>query len=120
MAQSAAVVTASDVDRLVRRDFDESVTLNVISILNEYGLEDYHKEEHRVRAAVLKLAECDLSKLRYFIDRAKIDYRDVLYWAEYPGSAQRGCNKLSGDEKEKVDESDRKQYQEWFSQTKKP
>ena len=45
----------------------------------------------RVQLAVLTLSEGDAQKLRHYIDVAQIDWRDVLYWAEYrPNSDRRG------------------------------
>jgi hypothetical protein len=38
----------------------------------------------RVRRAVLKLSEGDLGRLRHYAGEARKDFRDVLYWAEYP------------------------------------
>ena len=37
----------------------------------------------RVHLAILKLSEGDLKKLAYGVERALLDYRDVLYAAEY-------------------------------------
>jgi len=37
----------------------------------------------RVIRAVLLLSEGSLSKLRHFLGEALMDYRDILYWAEY-------------------------------------
>jgi hypothetical protein len=41
-------------------------------------------EKWRVRFAILMLSEGDLAKLDEFIAVAKTDYRDVLFWYEYP------------------------------------
>jgi hypothetical protein len=37
----------------------------------------------RVRCAVLKLSEADIGKLEQAIDRANIDWRDVLVWSGF-------------------------------------
>ena len=34
--------------------------------------------------AIINLSEGDEGKLRYFLGVAKQDYRDVLFWSEYP------------------------------------
>jgi len=42
----------------------------------------------RVQLAILKLSEGNEEKLREFFAVAKRDYRDVLFWAEYPEEAR--------------------------------
>jgi hypothetical protein len=37
----------------------------------------------RVRCAVLKLSEGDMGKLEHAVDRANIDWRDVLVWSGF-------------------------------------
>jgi len=57
-----------------------------LSVLAGYGQRDHHREIERVRVAVLKLSKGALERLRYFVDAADKDYRDVLWWAEEPES----------------------------------
>lgn len=57
-------------------------------ILRRYGTEPYEREVERVRAACVKLAGGDESKLEYFVSVAKKDYRDVLFWADNPDEAK--------------------------------
>lgn len=59
-------------------------TDEVLGLLDTYGEEPWHREPDRVRRAILKLSGGDMAKLRHNVDRAKSDYRDVLYFAEYP------------------------------------
>jgi hypothetical protein len=42
------------------------------------------KEANRVRRAIVSLSGGQLDELAYYVERANQDYRDVLYWAEYP------------------------------------
>jgi hypothetical protein len=42
------------------------------------------REANRVRRGILKLSEGRLDRVAYYADRAMSDYRDILYWAEYP------------------------------------
>jgi hypothetical protein len=38
--------------------------------------------------AILKLAGGDLSSVQHYVEQARLDYRDVLYWAFYqPGDS---------------------------------
>jgi hypothetical protein len=60
----------------------------VLELLDDYGVESYERERERVRLAILKLSEGNEEKLREFFAVAKRDYRDVLFWAEYPEEAR--------------------------------
>lgn len=87
--QPIPAVTQSDVGRIVRRDFPPEQYGPVMNLLDEYGNEQWQRERPRVQFAALKLAGGDLKKLRYVIDSAKCDYRDVLSGAEYPGYSRK-------------------------------
>ena len=41
----------------------------------------------RVRCAVLKLSEGDIGKLEHAVDRANLDWRDVLVWSGFSAGA---------------------------------
>ena len=47
-------------------------------------------EPERVQLAILVLADGDTSALLDMVRAAHLDYRDVLYWAEYPEESQTG------------------------------
>ena len=55
-----------------------------MTVLIGYGRQPQDREPDRVRRAILALAAGDLARLRHFAEQAHQDYRDVLYWAEYP------------------------------------
>jgi hypothetical protein len=56
----------------------------VLAPLDTYGVEAYERERDRVQLAILKLSAGNEDRLRENVASAKGDYRDVLYWAEYP------------------------------------
>lgn len=56
----------------------------VLELLDLYGVEEYERERERVQLAILTLSQGNEDKLLRFVEAAKQDYRDVLYWAEYP------------------------------------
>ncbi len=62
----------------------------ILAILDEYGVEPYERERDRVQLAILNLSEGDRAMLRYFVDVAKRDYRDVLFWSDRPEEAKIG------------------------------
>jgi hypothetical protein len=60
----------------------------VLGLLDTYGIEAYERERERVQLAILTLSQGDEAKLREYVAVAKRDYRDVLFWAEYPEQAR--------------------------------
>ena len=114
--QPTPLVTAADVERVVRRDFPPDQVPIALTVLEEYGKEDWHREEHRVRLAVLKLANRSLKDLKYWIEQAKCDYRDVLSPAEYPlyGKKWGRMDQTSEEEQRKIIQSDWAQYERWL------
>lgn len=109
-------VTNADVERVVRRDFPPDRFAEVMALLQEYGTEEWHREIDRVRLATLKLAAGSIERLRYEIEGAKCDYRDVLSPAEYPGYGKRvpRAGALPPHEEQRVIDADWKQYQDWL------
>ena len=114
--QRTPTVTAADVERVVRRDFPPEQVDVVLTVLNEYGTEEWQRETDRVRLAVLKLANRDLQQLRDWIEQAKSDYRDVLAPAEYPlyGKKWGRMDRLTEEEQKKIVNADWAQYERWF------
>ena len=76
--------TRDEVVAVVQKTFPESAHSRVLELLDTYGIESYERERERVQLAILKLSAGNEEKLREFIAVAKRDYRDVLFWAEYP------------------------------------
>jgi hypothetical protein len=73
-------------------------------------------ESPRVQLAILKLSEGDPEKLLHYVQAARIDYRDVLAWAEYPEQLRSGKTRFNAslDEYEAMLERDRRQYESWL------
>jgi hypothetical protein len=110
-------VNAEDVKRIVLRDFPSSEFDEVMSLLNAYGPQPFHREPIRVRIAALKLAGGNLEKLRSGFQVATIDYRDVLAAAGYPAyhMAYDRIRHLSKQEVNRIIEEDWDEYQQWLS-----
>jgi hypothetical protein len=109
-------VTVSDVERVVRRDYHPGQVDEVLALLRTYGTESWEREATRVRVAILKLAEGDLSRLREQLAVAKQDYRDVLLGAEYLAYAAltlRTPRPLPAEARQAID-ADWSAYQEWL------
>lgn len=113
MEQPVPKVSRMDLERIVRREFSENDYNEVMKTLEEYGRDDWQRENVRVQLAVLKLARGDMSKVCSYIELAKCDYRDVLAPAEYPSYIDT-VGKLTIQEKKKIIEADWQQYLSWF------
>ena len=116
MTQPHPTVTAADVERVVRRDCPADRVDEVLTILSEYGAEDWHPEVDRVRMAILKLAAGNFEELRMHLEIAKRDFRDVLSEAEYPLYTKKWfhIDTLPADEQQRIIDADWKQYQDWL------
>lgn len=84
--------TRQDVMIAVLNLFPSRSAKTVLDLLDHYGVEGHEPERERVQMAILSLSQGSEDKLLQFVEAAKQDYRDVLYWAEYPQpSAQDGA-----------------------------
>src|SRR6266404_8879782 len=77
-----------EVVAVIRKIFPEAAQDRALALLDTYGVESYERERERVQLAILKLSEGNEEKLREFVQVAKRDYRDVLFWAENPEEAK--------------------------------
>jgi hypothetical protein len=73
------------------RAFPDEDVATILAVLDEYGREPYERERERVQRAILMLADGDVDKLLSYTLAAKHDYRDVLWWAEYPPDKARSA-----------------------------
>lgn len=73
-----------DVIAALRAVFPGTDASAILAALDEYGVQPYERERDRVHLAIINLSGGDEGKLRYFLGVAKQDYRDVLFWSEYP------------------------------------
>ena len=68
----------------VEATFPKESRTRVLEMLDSYGVESFERERERVQLAILKLSAGSEEKVCEFVAVAKRDYRDVLFWAEYP------------------------------------
>lgn len=115
LAQPIPHVTPVDIERVVSRDYSNDDYATVMTILNDYGTENWHRERTRVQLAALKVANASVQKLRARIESAKQDYRDALAAAEYPAYCKTArVQDLPAEEKGSIIESDWWQYEDWL------
>lgn len=80
--------TRDEVLAEIARSFSNEDPATVMAVLDEFGHEPYERERERVQRAILMLADGDVDRLLTYTQAAKRDYRDVLWWAEYPEQVQ--------------------------------
>lgn len=76
--------TREEVMAAAQSRFSSQPMATIIEILDLYGAEPHEGERERVQLAILKLSEGDVNKLLHFVEAAKQDYRDVLFWTDHP------------------------------------
>jgi hypothetical protein len=108
--QPVPKVTDDDVVRIARRDFGEARVDEVLSLLSRYGTEQ-GPERLRVRVGILKLAAGDIRQLPACLEKARMDYRDVIMDAEMPNYVYREKDSARV---QAVIDFDWRAYCEWF------
>ena len=111
-------VGREDVLRILQRDFDAKEHEAIMTRLDEYGIQNWHREPHRVHLAVLKLSAGDSSRISAFVKRACGDFRDVIAPAEYPQFFEAGfvgVSEKTSDDIRELKESDWQQYEAWLN-----
>jgi hypothetical protein len=81
------------VQRAVEASFSEPERALALGLLEEI----VGNETPRVKLAALALAGGSLAELRRMVAAARLDYRDVLYWAEYPEESGRMTREQAAD-----------------------
>lgn len=66
----------------VKTAFPHSDAATILSVMDVYGIEPHEREPERVKLAIVALSQGSEEKLLEFVQIAKTDYRDILYWAE--------------------------------------
>jgi hypothetical protein len=94
----------------IEQMFTEAERAEVLRLLAQYGQDE--REAERVHLAILKLCGGDKSQLQGLVEAAKVDYRDVLLWAEYPGQIR--SDSISPAALREIIKADRKQYRDWL------
>ena len=107
MNQPIPNVTAEDVFRVVRREFESAWVAEAERLLGLY----VEKEPFRVRLAALRIAGGDMKRLSDAVALARLDYRDVLM-AEYPryGELDDGADDMV---RTRAIETDWNEYHAW-------
>lgn len=100
-------------DRLIKRDFKQNVDIVITKLVNVNS--DSHQGKNRILAGILKLADKDINALDRLIEKANIDSRDIMMWAEYPGCAKIGFGKLDKKSIKQIYIDDFAEYSDWLN-----
>jgi hypothetical protein len=71
----------------ITEQFPQEESAQVLTLLNQYE-SAAAAGRLRVQLAILQLSQGDVDKLREYVEVARTDYRDVLFWAETPEQAK--------------------------------
>jgi hypothetical protein len=63
----------------IAKEFSATEQASVFELLSGYS----GPESGRVTWDILELSKGGLEQVRYYVETAQKDYRDILYWAEY-------------------------------------
>jgi hypothetical protein len=78
--------TREQVEAAAARMFGRDSVKVVLLLLDKYPAESEVLDESgraRVHLAILKLSEGRIDELNHHVEQARMDFRDVLYWADY-------------------------------------
>jgi hypothetical protein len=114
--QPVAKVSQNQIEKIVKAQYNKHYN-EVIAKLDSIDMQ-IPKEKNRIKAAVLKIANCEYENLDKLIDIANVDFRDVIVRAEYPRSWKHGFNDVSKHLRKKEYLEDWKEYQEWLKRFK--
>jgi len=109
--QPAAEISNNELEYLIERDYLDKSNL-VKEKLNKI-ISNSHQRKNRISAAVLKIANTDLTKINNLIKMANQDYRDVISAAEYPRAIKTGLTYQNEDEMKSDFLKDWNEYIEW-------
>lgn len=110
--QPAAKISSKQIDKLIRREFDDSYD-EVRKKLSRIQ-SDTQNGKNRISAAVLKLANGDLNKIDSLVDIAINDFRDILSKAEYPRNSRHGFDSIDKRTSKSEYLADWKDYSSWI------
>jgi len=113
MEQPAAKITDELLDKLIRREFPNDID-EVKRKLNTI-VSDSQAGKNRFSAAVLKLANGDLTKIDALVEKCNEDFRDIVSMAEYPKCSDYGFGEIPADKTNAIYDKDWTQYSDWLN-----
>ena len=105
--------------RKIKKMWPDADPQEILDLLNEYGTESYETGRTRVQLGILKLSRGDRERLPDLVKMAKVDWRDVLAYSEYPEEMRTDPTRMRDMPKEEarsIRERDRRQYEKWLKE----
>ena len=109
----------SRVLRKIKQMWPDADPQEILDLLNEYGTESYETGRTRVQLGILKLSRGDRERLPDLVKMAKVDWRDVLAYAEYPEEMRTDPTRMRDmpeQDARSIRERDRRQYEKWLKE----
>jgi hypothetical protein len=106
-------VSQVDVERIIARDFDAAARERLAVLLADPEL----RLAPRAVLAVLKLSNGEIGAVAANLETARMDWRDVIAYAEYPAymKATSGSTSLDPARRSELLEADWAQYEAWLN-----
>jgi hypothetical protein len=111
--QPAAKLTTNQLEKLIAREFPKHIDEVTLKFYKVKG--DNPNGINRISAAIVKLANKDLSSLDRFIEMASVDYRDILSQAEYPRCLKLGFDEFDKKKMKGIYLEDWREYSKWLN-----
>lgn len=92
------------VEQKIRQEFDPADVEEALRLLDDSDVNG------RAQLAAVKLSEGSIQALRGYLASARVDWRDVIAWAEYP----REIAAPAGDATDEMRAADRADYEAWL------
>ena len=109
--QPTAKISNAELESLIEREFPNN--LNVIKQKLNKIQSNSQNGKNRIGAAVLKLANSELNKIKDLINKANEDFRDIVSEAEYPRASKYGFDEPNDNELKTDYLNDWIEYKDW-------
>ena len=111
--QPATKVTTNQLERIIAREFPKNIDEVTLKFYKVKG--DNPNGINRITAAIVKLANKDLSSLDHYIEIANANYRDILSQAEYPRCSKLGFGDFNKKKMKSIYLDDWREYSKWLN-----
>lgn len=109
--QPVAKISVEELELIIQRDFPNNA--NLVKQNLDKIQSDSLSGKNRISAAVVKIANMDLTKIDFLIRKANEDFRDIVSEAEYPRASKFGFGDRNEDDLKKDYLNDWNEYNEW-------
>jgi hypothetical protein len=113
--QPIAEIDSKTLERIIHREFGDRASEVVAKLQSVKSKSPEGK--NRISAAIIKLADKDISAIDTFIEVSNNDFRDILMRAEYPSCLELDWARIEDNEKRHVYLADWKHYSNWLNKT---